>query len=597
MSLQDQERFSTIDSQYKENKETIQKLFSQITNDLTQLNLSDKELSDTHAYLEDKVNLFRFLRTSKFDVTKAAQRVLATIQWRIKTGIVDLTLKDCMDFYQQDAFAYYHGHDTFGRPLIFVRAKYFPKQFADNTQSITSVVRPYACLMMEIARQLTWKMTCDREAKGEPVITQITVIADITQAPFIPVTPELIRTMSDILEERYPDTVNSINVLNFSWVYQGIWSVMKHLLNQEAKDSIRFTTINELEPLVPANQIPEEMGGLNGEVWSLESDEILQTYGSLNPPTQVPHTPLLSNTQSRTSSTSSDSAGLISHPSIRSESDSDIFFDATDNLSIVSVPREKLATPTRPPIQPFPPATITESPPSPPMSPTKNTSKVEVPYQIIDSIAPNEAIVPLNEPISSEPPHNNLALHSQTDSNSPHHYIQSATAGLHTGNQFMTSLVNPRAAHEIIPLTTSFNRSHRSSSIIVVEPDLRDKVIREAAARDKAYLTRNHQYHHQDALYQLPVISFQRIASWMSNVTHQIIQISFGPANGVMYWACIYVLMRGPAENTIRRILERTQWITEPNKLSRVTIGVTAALAATMSSSLSNTLERIRNSD
>ncbi|KAI8362821.1 hypothetical protein BD560DRAFT_425826 [Blakeslea trispora] len=602
MSLQDQERFSTIDSQYRENKENIEKLFGQITDGLAQLNLSDKELSDTKHYLEDRANLFRFLKTSKFDIEKAVQRVLSTIQWRIQAGVADLTPKDCMDFYQQTAFAYFHGHDTFGRPLIFVRAKHFPTQFADNTQSITHSIKPYACLMMEIARQLTWKMTCDRERKGEPVITQITVIADITQAPFIPVTPELMRTMSDILEERFPDTVSSINVLNFSWVYQGIWSVMKHLLNQEAKDSIRFTTINELEPLVSADQIPEEMGGTNQEIWSLESDEILQEYGSGNRPAQVSHTPPLSNSQSRTSSTSSDSASLISQPSIRSESDTDIFFDATDNLSIVSVPREKLATPT----QPFP--TTNESLPSPPMSPTKSMHTTDTPYQVTDNIAPTDtttSLIPVNNPSSHsttlDSSENNLEFNYQLQSNSPNHHIPSVAAGLHTGNQFLTSFVNPTAAHKIVPLTLgepSFNRRHRSSSVIVVEPDLRDKVIREAAARDKAYLTRNHSLHEQNTLTEQPLVApLKRIASWMSAFTHQMIQISFGPANGVMYWALIYIFVRGPAENTIKRILERTQWITEPNKVSRFTIGITAALAATLSSSLSNTLEHLRNSN
>lgn len=61
--------------------------------------------------------------------------------------------------------------------------------------------------------------------------------------------------MSVILNERFPSMIQSINVLNFGWMYQGVWSVLKYLLTEEAKSFIRFTTIQELKSFISSDRI------------------------------------------------------------------------------------------------------------------------------------------------------------------------------------------------------------------------------------------------------------------------------------------------------------------------------------------------------
>ncbi|RCI03699.1 hypothetical protein CU098_010047 [Rhizopus stolonifer] len=522
MSLQDQEKIACIHSQYKDNAELIQRLHEKLFKDILLLHLSQKDMSYTQSYLEDRVNLFRFLKTSNFDLDKAASRLLETVQWRIELGIDDLCYQDCMDFYQTEGFAFFHGTDMLGRPLIFVRARYFPKKFVDHAKSITENIRPYACLMMEIARKLTWDLTRDREIIKEPIVTQMTVIADITKAPFIPVDVELIRTMSLILEERFPDFVSSINVLNFSWVYQGMWSVMKYLLNEEAKQSIRFTNIKELMPMVPPDRILEEMGGTDNYHWTLETDEMLHKYGSGQQ--KSPRTPSLSD-QSRASSTS-DSISVFSNRDHNDQDDteSELFFDATDNLSFVQTPSSE-----------------------------------------------KSLIIP-------------PALSIQQDHfTKPQQHQTLSWAGLRTGVQFLTSFMDSKPPHEMLPSIPKEELSsppRRSSSVIIVNPDI-------------APAPTVHQQHILES--SMIETHFQRITAFMNQLTHQFIQLSLGPRSGMFYWILVYVFSRGPVENMVRRVLEHSSWITEPQKISRATIGVTAAVAALVSNSLSSTLERIRN--
>jgi hypothetical protein len=61
--------------------------------------------------------------------------------------------------------------------------------------------------------------------------------------------------MGEVLDVRFPGFIHKINVLNFTWVYQGVWSVLKFLLSEEAKQNIQFTSIVELQPLINADQI------------------------------------------------------------------------------------------------------------------------------------------------------------------------------------------------------------------------------------------------------------------------------------------------------------------------------------------------------
>jgi hypothetical protein len=104
-----------------------------------------------------------------------------------------LTFEECASFFGQTPFAFFHGLDNTGdHPLLFVRLAYFPT--LDKNKTLTEQIRPYACLMMEMARKFTWDMTCDRALRGESciLVSQFVVLVNVSKAPFIPAVSSLL---------------------------------------------------------------------------------------------------------------------------------------------------------------------------------------------------------------------------------------------------------------------------------------------------------------------------------------------------------------------------------------------------------------------
>lgn len=228
------------------------------------------------------VTIFRFLRECQFDFNMAHERLLKTISWRIEQGIADLTFDSCIEFFEKGALSHYQNTDKSNHPLVFVRLRFFPKDFRDPTKKLIYHIQRYACLMMEIGRKLMWDMTCDRQNKGEAcvLVSQMTAVVNLLNAPIIGlVSPclhklegvlilvtqdgEIIKTMGIILDERFPGMVDKVNILNASWYHLGAWTAVKLFLGDEAKNSVRFTNANELKSVIDPDFILEGMYLLN----------------------------------------------------------------------------------------------------------------------------------------------------------------------------------------------------------------------------------------------------------------------------------------------------------------------------------------------
>ncbi|KAI9255280.1 hypothetical protein BY458DRAFT_589242 [Sporodiniella umbellata] len=184
--------------------------------------------------------------------------------------------------------------------------------------------------MMEIARKLTLEKTLTTHS----LVSQVMVVVDIQQAPFVSIHREIVQTMELVLSVHFPGMIASINVMNFGWLYQGLWSILQCFLNQEQKDAIRFIRLQQLKKAIDTDFIPQALGGADTDQWTLASDPILQQYGK---PPELPNTPPAS----------------VTSPS------EDVFFDALQSptpaqaLSIRNSSRSSRSSPSpRPTIQP-----------------------------------------------------------------------------------------------------------------------------------------------------------------------------------------------------------------------------------------------------
>ncbi|EPB92928.1 hypothetical protein HMPREF1544_00002 [Mucor circinelloides 1006PhL] len=572
-SLEQQEKVVFLNSQYQDNSELISRMQETLLKDIVLMKLSIDELNDTKEYLKDKVTIFRFLRECKFDFEQAHARLLDTILWRIEYKVDHLTFEDAIEFFDQNGFVFFHGTDnTASHPLVFVQLRYFPKQFKEK-KSLTEHIRPFACLIMEMARKLTWEMTCDRINRGEPcaLVSRMTVLVNVSKAPLIPIDAELIKTMGVILDERFPGFVNNINVLNFGWMYQGVWSLLKHLLSEEAKESIRFTTIRELQPIISEDRILKDMGGTDDYVWTMGSDQVLQKYGCgyekrRQEAELLPNTPPLS--------LGEEGIRSRSNSVISSSDEYDEFFDANDVL-----------LPSPQPVPSIPPPTMHELPPL--IAPIRSDI---IPQPSISS--------PLKSPITTLTSSATLPGTSLHNSNSYYGNL-SSWAGLRMGVNFLTSFIDTKQQRPPNKSTGGLHALEEtdSSSVIVVEPAAPDTVNSNSlppaiAAGTRETGTISHSTGPTFALAS-STQRMQQIQLFFKRLTHQLLQLSFGPNKGIVYWVVLYLFLRGPVETLVKKSLLRSTLV-GPKKLSTTTIGITAAIAAVVSTSVSSTLERFR---
>lgn len=440
---------------------------------------------------------------------------------------------------------------------------------------------------MEMARKLTWEMTCDRENKGEPcaLVSRMTVLVNVSKAPLIPIDAELIKTMGVILDERFPGFVNNINVLNFGWMYQGVWSLLKHLLSEEAKESIHFTTIRELQPIISQDRILKDYGGTDDYVWTFDSDQVLQKYGCgyekrrQEAEILLPNTPPLSMGEVET-----EEGARSRSNSISSSDEGDEFFDANDVL----LPSPQLV-PT------IPPPTMHELPPL--IAPIRS-----------DIIPPPSISSPLKSSITPAPTTltSSATLPGTSLHNSNSYYGNlSSWAGLRMGVNFLTSFIDTKQHRPLSKSTGGLDALQDTdpSSVIVVEPapaattaaTTHTSSVPPAIAAGARAASAGTIRHPTGPTFALASNTqrVQRIQTFFKQLTHQLLQLSFGPNKGVVYWVVLYLFLRGPVETLVKKSLVKSTLV-GPKRLSTTTIGITAAIAAVVSTSVSGTLERFR---
>lgn len=204
------------------------------------------------------VTIFRFLKDTDFSEDAAIERLLDTINWRTENKVSRMTYQSIANEFFEDGFAFFHKQDLIGRPVAIIQMRHFPN-FRDKTKTLADFMQPFACLVFEMARQITRDLTRKNEkeqVKDKPVlVSQISIILDIAKAPFVPVDSNLMQALKKIVNSRYPGFVGSVYIMNFGWMYQGIWQVVKLVLSEQAKARVNFTTGEEMTQVMDENDL------------------------------------------------------------------------------------------------------------------------------------------------------------------------------------------------------------------------------------------------------------------------------------------------------------------------------------------------------
>ncbi|KAI8389460.1 CRAL-TRIO domain-containing protein [Blakeslea trispora] len=282
--------------------------------DLFGYDLADRQ--DALEYAHDRVSLFRMLKDTEFSEDETVRRLLDTIEWRKEQKVARMTYESVTPEFFGHGFAFFHKQDRLGRPIAVIQMRHFPT-FLDKTKSLSDFMVPFAMLVLEIARQITRDKTRENEAQGHsPVlVSQIAIVLDIAKAPFVPVDSSLMYSLKDIVNSRFPGFVGSVYIMNFGWMYQGIWQVAKLVLSEQAKARVSFTTAKEMTQVIEPEHLLKVLGGLDEYEWSFESDTILNQYATDKRFEVIQTRPSRSSSVSSFSSVFYDAPDFISSPS------------------------------------------------------------------------------------------------------------------------------------------------------------------------------------------------------------------------------------------------------------------------------------------
>ena len=177
--------------------------------------------------------------------------MLDTVRWRILIDINDIRISTTQHFLEHP-FVYFHKVDQVGRPVLIVNLAYLPKAPGDVTEFLT----PLVIFVLETARQLTWDITKERIASGvdNPLVLDTMVLVEFKNAASLPTDIGLMKSFVTLLR-RYPGLTGTVNLLNFGWMYQGLWQMCKLVLSEDAKSKVNFPKLKELKSMIPEKDL------------------------------------------------------------------------------------------------------------------------------------------------------------------------------------------------------------------------------------------------------------------------------------------------------------------------------------------------------
>lgn len=57
------------------------------------------------------------------------------------------------------------------------------------------------------------------------------------------------------MDGRFPGFFGSIYMMNFGWMYQGIWQMVKIMLSEKAKSKVNFPSLQEVKQYISEDRL------------------------------------------------------------------------------------------------------------------------------------------------------------------------------------------------------------------------------------------------------------------------------------------------------------------------------------------------------
>ncbi|KAI8995140.1 CRAL-TRIO domain-containing protein [Gaertneriomyces semiglobifer] len=192
--------------------------------------------------------MLRFLRARKWDVTKAVQMCISTLQWRIETDIRGVLTKgeEGLDPAELECNkSYFMGTDLQGRPCCFVHVRLHDKGTVNQilTRNLTIYLLETGRLLLQAPQEMAM------------------IVFDMTGFGLKNMDYDFLKFLLACMQGYYPESLGACLVVGAPWIFNGCWQVIKPWLDPIVASKVHFVKAADLPQYIPAANIPSILGG------------------------------------------------------------------------------------------------------------------------------------------------------------------------------------------------------------------------------------------------------------------------------------------------------------------------------------------------
>ncbi|KAL1916033.1 uncharacterized protein VTP21DRAFT_6037 [Calcarisporiella thermophila] len=273
------ETIKAYTKEYLARQQEIESLQQRLLSHIPEL-VQKFSLTPTHAerlrdYVSDRLHIFRFYKRAKYDEDKALAKLQSTLEWRI-TEQIDMIGTEDLHVLTHGLF-YFHGKDKMGRPIGVVDVRKYARILKEVP---TDEIKKNIVFGAEMQRRITWAYTQEQNLEeGDVLILHCVALVDLKGVGVFTPEMDLGRYLFEVFSRHFPSCIGTIFVLNFNWMFSGVWQIMKSVLPEEARSRIRFVGTAEIYDFIDEKNLLVSMGGKDDYVFDYARDELLTRFG------------------------------------------------------------------------------------------------------------------------------------------------------------------------------------------------------------------------------------------------------------------------------------------------------------------------------
>ncbi|RKP28134.1 CRAL-TRIO domain-containing protein [Syncephalis pseudoplumigaleata] len=203
-------------------------------------------------YIEDAATIFRHLKTARYDVTVARQNIRETLRWRRSMSVHRPGHWLHRGLLHSGACRVI-GRDPQGRQTLWLNLDALSRSEASREE-----VRLFTVGMLEALR-LDTHVRFNKDGR----LVQCVCVLDLAGVGVTSMDTELAPFVLDLLLNRFPSCFAAVYVLNYSWMYAGVWSLIKRLIPENSRGRVVFPSRSELKERLGLSQLPEDTKNYN----------------------------------------------------------------------------------------------------------------------------------------------------------------------------------------------------------------------------------------------------------------------------------------------------------------------------------------------